>query len=131
MKKTDGQKCPFTDTFNKDVIQKVTKYLAANDVVALGSTCEKMRVLSNSESVWFHLLIRDYGVKKDPVFDGGETFKEIYKQENNFEEYLEKIGYNLYLSCSNGMIEDVKCWIRRGANIDQADNIGMTALMSF
>ena len=82
----DGAGCPFVDINNKDVIQKIMKYLSSKDVVSLGATCVMMRALSDSETVWFHLLQRDYGVKRDPVFDENTSNKEIYKQEKEFEE---------------------------------------------
>ena len=93
-KKTVDPGCPFIQV-NNDVLRKVMEYLPANDVVALSSTCEKMRKLSNNESVWFHLLKRDYGIQKDPVFDGITTNQEIYKQEKNFKQMVRKKTWNL------------------------------------
>ena len=135
-KKTVDPGCPFIQVNNNDVLRKVMKYLPANDVVTLGSTCEKMRALSNSESVWFHLLKRDYGVEKDLVFDRNTSNKEVYKQEMEFKHLrkktlnLEKDLRKIFISsCSNGKIEYVKCCIRRGVNIDQVKYYGETALM--
>jgi len=119
------------------------KYLASKDVVALGSTCQKMKLLSNSENVWFHFLKRDYGVEKDRVSDGKTTNKEVYKEEMHFERMLvsdpifnnkpwdleNDLSRILLLSCKKGIMEAVKCCIRRGANLDQDDNLGWTTLM--
>jgi ankyrin repeat protein len=140
----NGPGCLLTDTNNKDVIHKIMKFLSAKDVACLGGTCNKMQALSKSENLWYYLLLRDYNVKRDPLFDKNTSNKEIYKQEKEFEEINkrgefsgntrtweleEELDQILHWSCGKGMIEVAKCCLRRGANIDEADEDGWTALI--
>ena len=64
------------------------------------------------------------------MFDVGETYKEIYKQEKEFEQIsalidLEKkdLSRILWLSCKTGMIGAVKCCIRRGVDPKGRDQV--------
>jgi ankyrin repeat protein len=139
----NGLGCPVIDMNNKDAIHKIMKLLPAKDVCSLGGTCNKMQALSKSENLWYYLLLRDYNVERDPLFDKNTSNKEIYKQEKEFEEknkqgafssYLNKtwdlvseLHQILYWSCKTGMIEVAKCCLRRGADIDNLN--GWTALI--
>jgi ankyrin repeat protein len=111
--------CPFLDINGNDVIKLIMMILEVKDLLCLGATCRKMRVLSKSENLWAYLLYREYGIKKHPIADNDTSSRQVYFQETKYEiHYDGKIDFVLFCCCLEGSIEGVKHYLRRGANVN-------------